>query len=183
MNRIPSMIVSIGLYFLSSAAETFPETYSPYLLCSGVVDYDFILPNDETFASLNTKAIAMMSASWGLINAECKSDMKRLTCAMVYLPSTTKRPCRSLCDATSAQGTTCAGMMEAFGTAVNCSTDLFDPSNDPLLCNAMEATEVPIHPPILTPFPHACLPPSPSSRTLFSSLSSQRSMLAMSAKV
>jgi hypothetical protein len=88
----------------------------------------------------------MMSRSWDLLGADCKSDMKRLVCAMVYQPSTNdianpfKRPCRSICDATSSLGDSCAGMMEAFGTAVNCSNSAFDPSNDPAQCNAMEFT-------------------------------------------
>jgi hypothetical protein len=144
---IYSHLLFIGTFYPRiSIAERFPETYSPYYLCSGVVDYDFTLPLGETFDSLNSKAIVKMDSSWGFLNAECKSDMKRLVCATVYLPSTSsgnKRPCKSLCDATTSLGTTCAGMMEAFGTAVNCSLPLFDPSNDPSVCNAMESTEVP----------------------------------------
>lgn len=115
------------------------------------MDYDYFLPQGETVDSLNLKAISMMNPNWGFLNAECKSDMKRLVCAMVYLPTTpnsalTKRPCKALCDATTYLGTSCAGMMEAFGTAVNCSSQVFDPSNDPTTCNAMEYTEVNNHP-------------------------------------
>ena len=135
------------ILFPWAAAETLPVDYSPYLLCSGVVDYDFYLHPGETAEDLNTLAINMMSRSWDLLSAECKSDMKRLTCARVYLPSTTnnaapfKKPCRSICDATTILGTSCAGMMEDFGTAVNCSSSEFDDTNDPALCNAMESTE------------------------------------------
>ena len=135
--------------FLSKwvTAEMLPIDYTPSLLCSGVVDYDFYLPPGNTTDDLNTLAISMMSRSWDLLGAECKSDMKRLACARVYRPSVTgmsspfKKPCRSLCDVTTELGTTCAGAMEGFGTAVNCSTDEFDASNDPSQCNAMESTE------------------------------------------
>lgn len=112
-----------------------------------MVDYDFHVPDGESAESLNALAISKMSRSWDLLSANCKSDMKRLVCSMVYKPSTNdfvnpfKRPCKSICDATTNLGDSCAGMMEAFGTAVNCSTSDFDPSNDPSQCNAMEFTE------------------------------------------
>lgn len=146
-------IIRVGLLlslYASSNAEKFPSIYSPYFLCSGVVNYDFYLPPNESMESLNLKAISMMNPSWGFLNAHCKSDMKRLVCAMVYLPtspgtSSHKQPCKSLCDATTYLGTSCAGMMEAFGTSVNCSSELFDSSNNPELCNAMEFTEVSIY--------------------------------------
>lgn len=90
----------------------------------------------------------MMSPTWALLSAECKSDMKRLTCSQVYQPSRNdgaalpyRKPCKSLCDATSYLGTSCAGMMEGFGTAVNCWSDIFDLTNDQEQCNAMTHTE------------------------------------------
>ena len=90
-----------------------------------------------------------MSPSWTFLNAECKSDMKRLACSQVYLPSSQndgelpyRKPCKFLCDATSYLGTSCAGMMEGFGTAVNCYDDsVFDQTNNLDECNAMGFTE------------------------------------------
>ena len=176
---LPDQLVTF--YLKISSAERFPETFSPYYLCSGVVDYDFALPLGETFDSLNAQAIAMMNPSWGFLSAECKSDMKRLTCATVYLPSSStgnKRPCKSLCDATTYLGTTCGGMMESFGTAVNCSLPIFDPSNDPSLCNAMESTEVNLFPDMVLTFPS-----SSEYRTRSLLPNSLRNMLVKCAKV
>ena len=47
---------------------------------------------------------------------------------------------RSLCDATTYVGTSCAGMMEGFGTAVNCSLDTFDQGDNAEQCNNMESS-------------------------------------------
>ena len=146
------LLVSLSLIFVSS--ERFSNVYSPYYLCSGIVDYEFYLPSNQTIEGLNLQAISMMSPSWGFLKAECKSDMKRLICSMIYQPflvlnsnnpsNSLKLPCQSLCIATTYQGTSCSGMMEAFGTAIDCTiTSIFDPSNDPLQCNSMEFTEVP----------------------------------------
>lgn len=128
-------------------SESFPDSYDPHYLCSGVVDYDFYLPANTTFDDLNVLAISMMSPTWTFVNAECKSDMKRLTCSQVYLPSRNdssefpyRKPCKSLCVATSYLGSTCAGMMEGFGTAVDCTSDNFDQTDNLEQCNAMHFT-------------------------------------------
>jgi hypothetical protein len=42
----------------------------------------------DAFADdMNAQAIAMMSPSWTFLSAECKSDMKRLACSMIYQPT------------------------------------------------------------------------------------------------
>mmetsp|Transcript_12517 Transcript_12517/g.18903 ORF Transcript_12517/g.18903 Transcript_12517/m.18903 type:complete len:770 (+) Transcript_12517:107-2416(+) len=151
MTRIASLVFSSVVGFIATvSSETLPDAYNPYTLCSGVVDYDFFVPEGSSADELNALAISMMSPSWAFLGADCKSDMKRLVCAVVYQPTVStesddelpyQRPCRSLCDSTTYLGSSCAGWMENLGTAMNCSSELFDSSNDPDQCNAMAYTE------------------------------------------
>jgi hypothetical protein len=51
---------------------------------------------------LNSLAISLASSDWAFFSTSCKSNMKRLVCAQVYLPIAEdsssglpyKRPCR-----------------------------------------------------------------------------------------
>ena len=113
-----------------------------------ITHHFFAIPILICLDELNALAISMMSPTWSFLSAECKSDMKRLTCAQIYKPTRNdgadlpyRKPCKSLCDATSYLGTSCAGMMEGFGTAVNCWSDSFDLTNDLDQCNAMTFSE------------------------------------------
>ena len=59
-----------------------------------------------------------------------------------------KRPCKSLCVATTASGSTCGGLLETFGLATDCdalsvsasSIPIYDESDDASVCNALSST-------------------------------------------
>jgi hypothetical protein len=67
----------------------FDEEYSPYFFCSGVVDYDFILFQNESLMDLNTKALSQAMYLNEFIDNKCLSDAKRLICSRVYQPCVT----------------------------------------------------------------------------------------------
>lgn len=65
--------------------ETLPLTYSPDLVCSGVVDYPFLVPYGSTADDLDQAARLIAKAALPLLSTSCLSDMKRLLCSRLYL--------------------------------------------------------------------------------------------------
>lgn len=128
------------------SCERLPEQYTPYLFCSGVVLYDFFLPDGTSVADLDSQARGLAAYANTLFPSSCLSDMKKLICASIYnpcapgvvdgnfstyqdgaltpsgtaVPLPFQRPCRSLCVATTYLGDSCAGRLEAFGAATDC---------------------------------------------------------------
>lgn len=161
-------------YASTFSCEHLPADYTPYLFCSGVVQYDFFVTNGTTAADLDTQARGLAAYANTLLPTSCLSDMKKLICASVYnpcvagvvdgdfstyqdgavtpagtpIPLPFKRPCKSLCVATTYLGDTCAGRLEAFGAATNCDMNnsllfdipVYDSSNDPAVCNDLGYT-------------------------------------------
>ena len=75
-----------------------------------------------------------------LLQPDCLSDYKRLICASIYLPvigAVLIHPCRDICNAASHAGSSCGGLLEAFGFVINCSKPFFIDSIDPNMCNTM----------------------------------------------
>ncbi|KAG5175635.1 hypothetical protein JKP88DRAFT_274514 [Tribonema minus] len=170
LHRVLAIAAAIGAS-LASAAAVCSQTYPAGLtqLCSGVVDYPYYLPDGYTAETLGTIALtAVSSAALSLLSATCQRDIKLLVCANVYkkcvpnidlanyatwtpvsyngvnsvLPF--ERPCKSLCTATTAAGTSCKGLLEALGAGKNCAA--IDPATHfpvyaeaPQACNALTA--------------------------------------------
>lgn len=82
--------------FLSSAATnsllpsftcaTMPPMYTPYLFCSGVVDYPYYLMDGITAEDLNLQASTLGSYFSTYLNTQCLTNVKRNICASIYLP-------------------------------------------------------------------------------------------------
>jgi len=139
------------------------------MFCSGVVDYSFILPLGLSKQSLESYVRAESQRAIPLASTQCQSDIKRVICAKYYLPClanvvaddyTTyqwigsipipyKRPCQSLCIATTYFGdaNSCHGLLEYLGINFQCSGTVlglpiteFDSTNDPSTCNSLTST-------------------------------------------
>eukprot|EP01038_Epipyxis_sp_PR26KG_P008373 gene8373-11329_t len=140
--NIESSIYNITMVSSDFTCESLDTKFDPTVFCSGVVDYPFIVfKNGYSKSALNSIAKSQGMYYNSFINVGCLSDVKRLICTTLYKPCVTgvkyndkstyeltegvllpyKRPCRSLCQATTATGTTCAGLLEAFGLNFDCS--------------------------------------------------------------
>jgi hypothetical protein len=64
----------------------FPPVYSPFSMCSTVVDYPFMLWNSDSLESLEVTAREAASHLNEFMSTECLTDAKRLICAQVYQP-------------------------------------------------------------------------------------------------
>lgn len=131
----------------SFSCQRISTSFDPTILCSGIVDYSFIVPLGSTAAELNKVAISSVQTLNSFMPTACLSDLKRLTCASVYLkcvenvipdnfatyaltnvstgsniqiPLPFERPCKSLCTAVTYMGKSCGGILEALGAAPNC---------------------------------------------------------------
>lgn len=132
--------------YCSNSLRTSP--YSPYDFCSGVVDYDFLVPTDATLASLGAAAFFFGSSVPPLFPHTCLSDFKRLVCASVYVPCVldsgglveTKKPCRGLCSSLWESCGPLLGTLNVAGTDCD-DPAVFDPSDDPSICNDMSSTK------------------------------------------
>ena len=154
----------------SFTCERLPEHYDPTMFCSGVVDYSFFLASGMTKDQLESYVRLEAQRAIPLFSAQCKSDIKRLICAKYYLPCVDsvvpddystyqligyipvpfKRPCSSLCTATTYLGgaDSCHGLLEALSLNFDCTANAYglpfpeyDASNDPLQCNLLESTQ------------------------------------------
>jgi hypothetical protein len=131
--------------------------FSPWSMCSDVVDYPFLLLDTDTLQDLETAVRAAVPSTHAFMDNACLSDYKRMICAQVYLPcvdgvisgdpstydSVTslphKLPCDGLCTAASSAGSTCSGLLEALGVSMPCSDALqFD--TNAATCNALTST-------------------------------------------
>ena len=83
-NKSTTMI-SRSLQSNSFSCEQLPKAYDPYTFCSGVVDYDFLVPYGSTKSDLNTIAVQSAEQFITFINASCLNDVKRYICSQVYL--------------------------------------------------------------------------------------------------
>ena len=153
----------------SFTCESLPSSYDPSVFCSGVVDYSFVLPLGQSKESFESYVRAESQRAIPLASTQCQSDIKRVICAKYYLPCldnvvaddyTTyqwigsipipyKRPCESLCTATTYFGdaTSCHGLLESLGLDFQCSGNAlglpipeFDSTNDPSTCNSLPST-------------------------------------------
>jgi hypothetical protein len=118
-----------------------PIAYSPSIMCSGIVDYSYVLPSGASAEDMNNWAISAATGLSSFMNSACLSDLKRLICANVYLPCATgitpddpstypllygaipfpyKRPCESICTSVLYSGNSCAGLLEGLGSAPDC---------------------------------------------------------------
>lgn len=137
------------MFFLNSASastcgdEFLSGFHNPYRFCSSVVDYAYYIPDGETADSLNTAVRAKAERYYiEFFPLACKESLKRALCAETYLPCedgvVTKKPCAMLCEATTGSDGVCNGLMERFNYQANCSdTSIFDPSDDPSVCNTL----------------------------------------------
>ena len=62
------------------------DTFSPFSMCSDIVNYPFIVNAGSTKESLETDVRAMVPALNGMINNLCLTDYKRMICAQIYQP-------------------------------------------------------------------------------------------------
>ncbi len=70
---------------------SFPPAYSPFLFCSGVVDYSFIVPTGYTIADLDKQASAIANYyPPSILSSKCLSGVKRNLCASVFMPCVDK---------------------------------------------------------------------------------------------
>ena len=60
--------------------------FSPWSMCSDVVDYPFLLLDTDTLADLEAAVRAAVPSTHGFMDNTCLSDYKRMICAQVYLP-------------------------------------------------------------------------------------------------
>ena len=70
-----------------------PTTYDPFTLCSGVVDYPFMMPFNSTLTTMDAAARAATSSGLAFLNSLCLTDLKRMICATVYRPCVTNGNC------------------------------------------------------------------------------------------
>jgi len=81
----------------SFTCESF-ATFSPFQMCSDIVDYPFLVETSSTLAAMETAVRAMLPTSTlGFINNYCLSDLKKLVCARVYQPCVSGGKCAALC--------------------------------------------------------------------------------------
>lgn len=154
----------------SFTCQSLPTTYDPTMFCSGVVDYSFFLAKGLTMENLESYVRQESQRAVPLFSTQCKSDIKRVICAKYYLPCLEnvvaddystyqwigsipipfKRPCQSLCAATTYFGNadSCHGLLEFSGANFDCTGNAlglpfaeFDSSNDPLVCNSLPNTQ------------------------------------------
>ena len=60
--------------------------FSPWSMCSDVVDYPFLLLDTDTLQDLETAVRAAVPSTHAFMDNACLSDYKRMICAQVYLP-------------------------------------------------------------------------------------------------
>jgi hypothetical protein len=60
-------------------------TYDPRTLCSGTVDYSFVVLSSSNLTHLDSLARQEVQGYSSFINSTCLSAVKRLVCASVYL--------------------------------------------------------------------------------------------------
>lgn len=70
----------------SHTCERLPASYTPYLFCSGVVDYAFYVPAGMSASDLDHQARTYGAYYTTYLNTRCLSDAKRMLCASFYLP-------------------------------------------------------------------------------------------------
>lgn len=82
---------SMGAVDLTSSSsftcEQLPSDYSPYLFCSGVVDYAFFVPAGLSISDLDNEA--RTTANYypaTLLSTSCLDNIKRDICAMIFMP-------------------------------------------------------------------------------------------------
>ncbi len=66
--------------------ENLSSTYSPYVTCSGIVNYSFYMPAGSTIQTLELSARSLLSGLSLPIGDTCLSAIKKAICAEVYLP-------------------------------------------------------------------------------------------------
>lgn len=88
-NAIENAAYSTFAGFTSSSCASLPSSYSPFMFCSGVVDYPFFLMFNESMSHLETEARAQAAGLLAFLNTSCLSDAKKMICARVY------RPCKA----------------------------------------------------------------------------------------
>jgi len=73
----------------SFTCESFSK-FSPWSMCSDIVDYPFLVETSSSRAAMETAVRAMLPTSaLGFINNYCLSDLKKKVCAQVYQPCVT----------------------------------------------------------------------------------------------
>lgn len=73
----------------SFTCESF-AAFSPWSMCSDIVDYPFLMETSSSLAAMETAVRAMLpTASLGLIGNLCLDSLKRKVCADVYRPCVT----------------------------------------------------------------------------------------------
>jgi hypothetical protein len=79
--------VSVSSSYLPSfTCASFPSVYTPYMFCSGVVDYPYYLMDGLTAEDLDLQARTLGSYFTSYLNTQCLTDVKRYLCASIYLP-------------------------------------------------------------------------------------------------
>lgn len=142
----------VGQYVNGAAATTcgaefLSGVHNPYRFCSSVVDYAYLIADDSSADDMNVAVRGLAERYYvEYFPTACKESLKRALCAQVYLPCAdgvvVKKPCASLCEATAGQDGVCGGLMERFGYQPDCTDSyIFDPSNDPAVCNALPNVE------------------------------------------
>lgn len=63
-----------------------PKKYDPHFLCSGIVDYEFILLPGITAEGLNRFGSGWMKIFTRYLGSACLTDVKRLICSVLYKP-------------------------------------------------------------------------------------------------
>lgn len=63
-----------------------PSGYSPFLTCSGIVDYPFYFNSGTSFEEMEASVRTLAAPFNSFINSACLTDVKRLICAQVFKP-------------------------------------------------------------------------------------------------
>jgi hypothetical protein len=69
--------------------QSLPETYSPFMTCSGLVDYSFLVAPSASLESMELEAQTMAgyySSLSSMLPNTCVSSIKKAICASIYLP-------------------------------------------------------------------------------------------------
>eukprot|EP01031_Cornospumella_fuschlensis_P038839 gene38839-47235_t len=122
-----------------------PAYRDPTVFCSGIVNYDFYLPNTATVRQFETNVRTWSTLYSSFLNTTCLGDLKRMICSSTYLPCSPgvvpgntstyepmkldngatvpmpyRRPCRSICTAVTSLSGTCKGRLQTLGVTPNC---------------------------------------------------------------
>jgi hypothetical protein len=75
----------------SFSCQAMPAKYTPYMFCSGVVDYSVFIPSTSSLKALDKQASSLANYyPASILSAKCLSEVKRDICSIIMRPCVPK---------------------------------------------------------------------------------------------